>query len=53
VVDLSNLQRQTIFTTRDVGHGKAVSARRWLANFDDTLRVDVWTRESRRTTPPG
>lgn len=41
VVDLSNLQRQTIFTTRDVGHGKAVSARRWLANFDDTLRVDV------------
>ncbi|MGY6637980.1 MAG: HesA/MoeB/ThiF family protein [Erythrobacter sp.] len=41
VVDASNLQRQTIFTTRDVGHGKAVSARRWLANFDDTLHVDV------------
>jgi len=41
VVDVSNLQRQTIFTTRDVGHGKAVSARRWLANFDDTLAVDV------------
>jgi len=41
VVDLSNLQRQTIFTTRDVGHGKAVSARRWLANFDDALQVDV------------
>ncbi len=41
VVDVSNLQRQTIFTTRDVGHGKAVSARRWLANFDDTLQVDV------------
>lgn len=41
VVDLSNLQRQTIFTTRDVGHGKAVSARRWLANFDDALSVDV------------
>ncbi|WP_196489963.1 HesA/MoeB/ThiF family protein [Erythrobacter donghaensis] len=41
VVDLSNLQRQTIFTTRDVGHGKAVSARRWLANFDDSLGVDV------------
>ncbi|MCR9179094.1 MAG: HesA/MoeB/ThiF family protein [Erythrobacteraceae bacterium] len=41
VVDASNLQRQTIFTTRDVGHGKAVSARRWLANFDDTLQVDV------------
>lgn len=41
VVDVSNLQRQTIFTTRDVGHGKAVSARRWLANFDDSLSVDV------------
>jgi molybdopterin/thiamine biosynthesis adenylyltransferase len=41
VVDISNLQRQTIFTTRDVGYGKAVSARRWLANFDDSLVVDV------------
>lgn len=41
VVDASNLQRQTIFTARDVGHGKAVSARRWLANFDDSLAVDV------------
>ncbi|MFM7405025.1 MAG: HesA/MoeB/ThiF family protein [Erythrobacter sp.] len=41
VVDVSNLQRQTIFTARDVGHGKAVSARRWLANFDDALQVDV------------
>ncbi len=41
VVDVSNLQRQTIFTTRDIGYGKAVSARRWLANFDDSLNVDV------------
>ncbi|MEA1618374.1 HesA/MoeB/ThiF family protein [Erythrobacter sp. T5W1-R] len=41
VVDVSNLQRQTIFTTRDIGHGKAVSARRWLANFDDSLSVAV------------
>ncbi len=41
VVDVSNLQRQTIFTTRDVGYGKAVSARRWLANFDDSLSVNV------------
>ncbi|MEL6486063.1 MAG: HesA/MoeB/ThiF family protein [Pseudomonadota bacterium] len=40
-VEVSNLQRQTIFTTRDVGHGKATSARRWLANFDDTLSVDI------------
>lgn len=37
VVDVSNLQRQTIFTSRDIGHGKATSARRWLANFDDAL----------------
>ncbi len=41
VVDVSNLQRQTIFTSRDVGHGKAVSARRWLANFDDTVEAEV------------
>lgn len=41
VVDVTNLQRQTIFTTRDVGYGKAVSARRWLANFDDALTVNV------------
>jgi molybdopterin/thiamine biosynthesis adenylyltransferase len=40
-VDASNLQRQTIFTTRDVGHGKATSARRWLANFDDALKVTI------------
>lgn len=38
-VSASNLQRQTIYTTRDVGHGKAVSARRWLANFDPALEV--------------
>lgn len=41
VVDVSNLQRQTIFTTRDIGYGKAVSARRWLANFDDSLAIEV------------
>lgn len=40
-VELSNLQRQTIYTARDVGHGKAVSARRWLANFDDELTVAI------------
>ena len=40
-VDVSNLQRQTIFTSRDVGHGKATSARRWLANFDDALEVTI------------
>ncbi|MCB2067786.1 MAG: HesA/MoeB/ThiF family protein [Erythrobacter sp.] len=43
-VEASNLQRQTIYTTRDIGHGKAVSARRWLANFDDRLAVDISDR---------
>lgn len=38
-VELSNLQRQTIYSERDVGHGKAVAARRWLANFDSKIEV--------------
>jgi len=38
-VELSNLQRQTIYSERDIGHGKAVAARRWLANFDGKLEV--------------
>lgn len=40
-VDVSNLQRQTIFAARDVGHGKATSARRWLANFDGAIDVEI------------
>lgn len=40
-VELSNLQRQTLYTTRDVGHGKIVAARRWMANFDDALEVEI------------
>ncbi len=40
-VELSNLQRQTIYTQRDIGHSKAVAARRWLANFDGAIEVDV------------
>ena len=40
-VELSNLQRQTIYTQRDIGHAKAVAARRWLANFDSEIVVDV------------
>ncbi|APE29482.1 HesA/MoeB/ThiF family protein [Aurantiacibacter gangjinensis] len=43
-VEASNLQRQTIYTTRDIGHGKAVSARRWLANFDDKLTAHIHDR---------
>lgn len=38
-VELANLQRQTIYSERDIGHGKAVAARRWLANFDGKLEV--------------
>ncbi len=41
VVATSNLQRQTIFTERDVGHGKAVIARQWLADFDRKLDVTI------------
>ena len=41
-VELSNLQRQTIYTTRDIGHAKAVAARRWLANFDAAIGADVY-----------
>ena len=48
VVDASNLQRQTIYTMRDIGHGKAVSARRWVANFDSKLSVTI---SDRRATP--
>lgn len=40
-VEVSNLQRQTIYSERDIGHGKTVSARRWLANFDGRLAIDL------------
>lgn len=40
-VEASNLQRQTIYTTRDIGHGKAVIARQWLADFDSMLAVEI------------
>lgn len=40
-VEASNLQRQTIFTERDIGYGKSVAARRWLANYDKELSVEV------------
>ena len=40
-VDPSNLQRQTIYSERDTGHGKAVIARQWLADFDRKLEVEI------------
>jgi len=40
-VEASNLQRQTIFTERDISYGKSVAARRWLANYDKELSVEV------------
>lgn len=40
-VDADNLQRQTIYTERDRGHGKAVAAKRWVSNFDAALDVAI------------
>ena len=40
-VDATNLQRQTIFTERDVGHGKAVVARNWTMSFDPEIEVRI------------
>ncbi|RJY09268.1 HesA/MoeB/ThiF family protein [Aurantiacibacter aquimixticola] len=47
-VEASNLQRQTLYAMRDIGHGKAVSARRWLANFDRQIEVSI--SDTRATT---
>lgn len=38
-VDISNLQRQTIFTADDVGAPKVERARAWLERFDPALGV--------------
>ena len=36
-VDVTNLQRQTLFSESDIGIGKAKAACDWLARFDSTL----------------
>ncbi len=38
-VEASNLQRQTIYSERDIGHGKTVAAKRWVSNFDNKLDI--------------
>ena len=43
-VDVSNLQRQTLYNERDVGHGKAISAKRWVTLFDPALDVEISDR---------
>lgn len=47
-VDLSNLQRQTLFTPADVGQPKAEVAARWVRAFDPELAV---TALAERITP--
>ncbi|MEO7775120.1 MAG: HesA/MoeB/ThiF family protein, partial [Steroidobacteraceae bacterium] len=42
-VELSNLQRQVLFTTADIGRGKAVSARARLLELNPALRIDTWS----------
>ncbi|PZT85573.1 MAG: molybdopterin biosynthesis protein MoeB [Citromicrobium sp.] len=46
-VEASNLQRQTLFNTRDIGHGKAVVAKRWVTGFDPALDVAISDRRIR------
>lgn len=40
VIDISNLQRQTIYTPSDVGRPKAETAAEWVRRFDVGLKVE-------------
>ena len=40
VIDVSNLQRQTIYTPSDIGKPKAEMAAEWVRRFDLGLKVD-------------
>ncbi len=52
-VEPSNLQRQTIYSERDGGHGKTVSARRWIANFDNGIPVALIDERIDRSNAAG
>ena len=43
VVDMSNLQRQTIYREADLGMAKAELAAQWVARFDGSLKVRAHT----------
>jgi molybdopterin/thiamine biosynthesis adenylyltransferase len=51
-VDVSNLQRQTIFTPGDVGRPKAEVAAEWVRRFDPALQVHARVERLDRSNVP-